>query len=673
MATTLTPSLKLRVPDSLTADSRFNLYKIDDLASRFILEADESTSVKAITNIQIIPNDVSTGGSGIGGTIDLGEVRLPGDELDAINIYGPLNLQFPALWKDQGTSGTAYLSVTYNSTLSGAVDLVDRALAIDVQGADRQLILGGDLSLGGSFSTTSPYNLALTLTGNTALTLPTVGTVATLAGAEVLTNKTIDASLNTLSNITNTSIAAAAGIDYSKLDLALSILNSDISPTAAIDLTKLDALAAGAVVVTGPSGYLEVSTVTAAELSTLSGIDSDVQAQLNTKLTRTFDNSQLASQAANDLLVATSNVAFGRLPVGPNGSVLSVMSGVPGWSTVAGTGDVSGPASSTDGAIALFDGISGKVVKESLSGVTDTELGYLAGTTSDIQTQLDNKQALDADLTAIAALTGTGFLARTGAGTYAERSLLGGTGITVTNPAGTAGDPSISIDFTEFSTTQITEGTNEYYTDAKVDAYIDTIAGVAGGLATLDGGGKIPGSQLPSTVMSYLGLWAASTNTPTLANGVGDAGDVYLASDAGTVNFGAGPITFAQGDWAVYSGTVWQKSINSNAVVSVNGFVGTVVLTTADVAEVTNLYYTDTRVDTRYATYGFSADWTSGTTFTLTHNLGTRDVLIQAYDLSTFETVQFDSVIRTSTNAVDITSSEAASGAGWRVSALKVT
>jgi hypothetical protein len=49
-----------------------------------------------------------------------------------------------------------------------------------------------------------------------------------------------------------------------------------------------------------------------------------------------------------------------------------------------------------------------------VSGVTDTEIGYLEGVTSDIQTQIDSKQTIDADLTAIAALAGTsGFLVKT--------------------------------------------------------------------------------------------------------------------------------------------------------------------------------------------------------------------------------------------------------------------
>jgi len=91
--------------------------------------------------------------------------------------------------------------------------------------------------------------------------------------------------------------------------------------------------------------------------------------------------------------------------------------------------------------------------------------------------------------------------------------------------------------------------------------------GVSNGYASLDSGGKVPISQLPSSIMEYKGTWNASTNTPTLANGTGDTGDVYICNVAGTVNFGAGPITFAVGDYVIYSGTIWQRS---------SGAVGTV-------------------------------------------------------------------------------------------------
>jgi len=91
--------------------------------------------------------------------------------------------------------------------------------------------------------------------------------------------------------------------------------------------------------------------------------------------------------------------------------------------------------------------------------------------------------------------------------------------------------------------------------------------GVANGYASLDASGKVPIGELPSSIMEYKGLWSAATNTPTLANGTGDTGDVYICSAAGSVNFGAGAITFAVGDYVIYSGTIWQRS---------SGAVGTV-------------------------------------------------------------------------------------------------
>ena len=103
---------------------------------------------------------------------------------------------------------------------------------------------------------------------------------------------------------------------------------------------------------------------------------------------------------------------------------------------------------------------------------------------------------------------------------------------------------------------------------ALLDTYqLRSEKGNANGYASLDSQGKVPISQLPSSIMEYKGTWNASTNTPTLANGTGDTGDVYICNVAGTVNFGAGAITFAVGDYVIYSGTIWQRS---------SGAVGTV-------------------------------------------------------------------------------------------------
>jgi hypothetical protein len=105
-----------------------------------------------------------------------------------------------------------------------------------------------------------------------------------------------------------------------------------------------------------------------------------------------------------------------------------------------------------------------------------------------------------------------------------------------------------------------------------------TQKGAANGVATLDAGSKIPVTQLPSSVMEYKGSWSVVTNTPALADGVGDNGDIYRVSDAGTRDLGSGNQTWAIGDWVTYNGTIWEKSPGSDAVFSVAGKVGVVTL-----------------------------------------------------------------------------------------------
>lgn len=103
------------------------------------------------------------------------------------------------------------------------------------------------------------------------------------------------------------------------------------------------------------------------------------------------------------------------------------------------------------------------------------------------------------------------------------------------------------------------------------------------GVATLDSGGKVPVSQLPATIMEYKGSWNPSTNTPHLQDGVGNTGDIYMASVKATINLGSGNISFGIGDWVVYNGSIWEKSLNSSEVMSVNGQQGDVVLDKEDI------------------------------------------------------------------------------------------
>jgi hypothetical protein len=109
--------------------------------------------------------------------------------------------------------------------------------------------------------------------------------------------------------------------------------------------------------------------------------------------------------------------------------------------------------------------------------------------------------------------------------------------------------------------------------------------GVNSGYASLDSSGKVPTAQLPSSLVGgveYVSGWNASTNSPTLASGTGTKGNYYVVTTAGTTNLD-GISAWGVGDWAVYSGTAWEKIDNNNAVTSVAGKVGAVTLAVADV------------------------------------------------------------------------------------------
>lgn len=120
---------------------------------------------------------------------------------------------------------------------------------------------------------------------------------------------------------------------------------------------------------------------------------------------------------------------------------------------------------------------------------------------------------------------------------------------------------------------------------ATVSGYIPTTEKAQPlGVATLDAGGKVPTSQIPMQGdLNYQGAWNANTNTPTLTSSTGTQGYYYVVSVAGTTNLN-GITDWQVGDWAIFNGSVWQKVDNTDAVTSVNGYVGTVVLTQPDIA-----------------------------------------------------------------------------------------
>lgn len=118
--------------------------------------------------------------------------------------------------------------------------------------------------------------------------------------------------------------------------------------------------------------------------------------------------------------------------------------------------------------------------------------------------------------------------------------------------------------------------------NAAADARITAQKGVAGGLATLDGAGKLPAAQMPLGGLLYLGTWNAATNTPTITASSGTQGHYYVVTTAGTTNID-GETDWQVRDHIVFNGLIWEKSDHSDAVTSVAGRQGAVSLIASDI------------------------------------------------------------------------------------------
>lgn len=107
-----------------------------------------------------------------------------------------------------------------------------------------------------------------------------------------------------------------------------------------------------------------------------------------------------------------------------------------------------------------------------------------------------------------------------------------------------------------------------------INSVIDS-KGQANGIASLDATGRIPYSQLPESAIEFKGTWNADTNIPTLTDGVGTNGDMYIVSVAGTWQ----KTVFYVGDRIIYNGNTqkWIRLGGGN-VSSVNGQTGAVSL-----------------------------------------------------------------------------------------------
>ena len=152
---------------------------------------------------------------------------------------------------------------------------------------------------------------------------------------------------------------------------------------------------------------------------------------------------------------------------------------------------------------------------------------------------------------------------------------------------------------------------------------------------------------------------AGDNSDPAVATGISLEGHTHSASDV--TDF----VTEVEGAIDGYL-------TGSNSISVSSGSIDTTLATTSYLSKTSGLAVDISSVETQLVTDGFTKKASanvgngSNTSFAVNHNLGTRDVVVNVYDSSTYETVEVD-VVRTNTNTVTVTFAAAPSSNAYRV------
>ncbi len=276
------------------------------------------------------------------------------------------------------TSGVVSLNGTQLLTNKS---LVDTSTAIvDVTDNTKQI----KFDAGGTTGTNTTITAAQT--ANRVLTLPNVtGTLVSTGDTGTVTSTMI---LD--GTILNADINASAAIAYSKLALGTSIVNADIATAAAIARTKIASGTINHVIINDGTGVLSSE---AALASSRGGLGTSAAAF--TGVLKAASGVFSAATIVNADISASAAIAYSKLALGTsivNADIAT--SAAIAYSKLASL--------STAAPKALVSNASGFV---SESTVTGTELGYVSGVTSAIQTQLNAKIASTEKGTALGVAT----------------------------------------------------------------------------------------------------------------------------------------------------------------------------------------------------------------------------------------------------------------------------
>lgn len=664
MATRLTPNLRLRLSDDLTADAVYNLGRIDALGSTFFINSAETLFLRNQEQIVIHPRSPDVGGSGSGGimtvdgsltvnedaiitgTTQLSEMRLLADiSLPATSFYSALkahpSLAASTTWTMPLTDGT-----------NGEVMMTDGAGQLDWATVLTDDLNENHVRIG------APGDLAVQVDTNS------VGDIFadTTNGLTYKAGSIVDADINSAADITRTKLATG-GADHVLINDGV----GEIASEAQLAITR---------------GGTGAATASDARDNLGLTIGTDVQAwdpQLDdiAALTPT-DSNVIVGDGAN--WVAESG-ATARASLG-----LTIGTDVQAWDTQL---DDIAALTPTDGNVIVGDGAnwvaeSGDTARTSLglgsgdsptfngltitSDLAITEGGTGASTASDARDNLGltigtNVQAWDAQLDDIAALAvtdgniivgdGINWVAESGA--TARTSL--GLGSIATQDANAVDIDGGAIDNTPIGGTTPAAVTATSVTTSTVDV---ATAGAMNIGATVGANNMTLGAATSTVVVA--GNLQVDGTTTTVNSDTLDVTDANITVNNGGNQASADDVaglTVEMSD-ATDVKLLYDKDVPTRWKI---GDAGSEI----EVADISTAqtFSNKTINGARHTT----ATWVTGdgASKAIAHNFNTTDIAVELYEIDTGETVFPDTTVRTNVNTLTLTASQAPTGSGWKV------